>query len=562
MVRTAKDYERLPDGSLKLMGNPNPQLPTQKRYSHAFEVPSQFNLTDIGNSKRLIGRHGENLRFCYETGHWLVWDGKVWARDTGAQLMALAKETVISMYDEVSSVFDTQARKALVQHAQKSESEVKLQAMISLARDLVPIKLEELDSNKMLFNCQNGTIDLRTGTLMPHKREDYITQISPVEYDQYAECPLWQQHLKRVTGNSEELIAYLQRVFGYCLTGDTREQSMFFIHGRTKTGKSVTVKAIMNILGDYCKQTPSETLLVKRFGNHKDTARLVGSRMVVAVESERGEKLASALIKNLTGGDRIAARFLYKENFEFEPTFKIFLVANDKPAIRGEDSAMWERIKLIPFNQFIPMEERDKELGEKLREEIAGILNWMVEGCLEWQKYRDLVESEIVTNETAMYQDEMDILADFLDDCCVIDKGGKVSVSDLHNAYSAWCKENEEEPLNKRAFHNELTSRQFYTRRGAKNKRIWHGLSLKSIEGGYLGYLNTPENINSLHEEVHGEFMQTAIDKSPKSPIEAKNDNTDARFVGEISFGQGLLAKGFVIGVTPSQDKELDKLYL
>jgi putative DNA primase/helicase len=216
--------------------------------------------------------------------------------------------------------------------------------------------------------------------------------------------------------------------------------------------------------------------------------------VVVSIENEKGEKLASALIKQLTGGDRMAARFLYKEHFEFETTFKIFLIANDKPKIRGEDSAMWERIKLVPFQQFIPVKERDKDIGEKLKEEAEGILAWMVKGCLEWLKHGDLLEPDIVTAETKIYRDEMDILGDFLDDCCIVDKKGKVAVSDLHKAYEKWCEQNEEELLTKRTFHDELTSRQFFTKRGIGGKKIWHGLSLNSDASD----VSTPVSVNSL----------------------------------------------------------------
>jgi len=428
----------------------------------------------------LINGYGKYLRYCYETGYWLVWNGKVWAKDTGAQIMALAKETVRSMYAEAADIIDDGQRRKLAEHAQRSKSESKLHAMIALAKDLVPISVRDLDSNKMLFNCQNGTIDLHTGIFSPHKREDFITLISPVEYDPDAHSSLWEQHLLRVTGNDKELIAYLQRVFGYCLTGETKEQVIFFVFGPTKTGKSKTIGAIEWVLGDYAKQTPSETLLLKKYSGHSDKARLVGSRMVVAVEAERGERLASASIKNMTGGDRMAARFLYKENFEFEPTFKIFLIANDKPLIRGEDNAMWERVKLIPFKQFIPLAERDKDLGEKLKEEGKGILAWMVKGCLEWQKHKDLVQPEQVTTETAIYRNEMDILADFIDDCCIVERTARVAHSDLYQAYEEWCHQNDEEPIAKRTLTLELQSRNFVSKRTHGNK-LWHGLDLKRV---------------------------------------------------------------------------------
>jgi len=259
---------------------------------------------------------------------------------------------------------------------------------------------------------------------------------------------------------------------------------MFFVFGPTKTGKSKTMGAVEWVLGEYAKQTPSETLLIKRYSGHSDKARLVGSRIVVAIEAEKGERLASASIKNMTGEDRMTARFLYKENFEFYPTFKIFLVANDKPLIRGEDSAMWERVKLIPFKQFIPLAERDKDLGERLKEEGKGILAWMVQGCLDWQKYRDLMEPEEVTIETAVYRSEMDILGDFLDDCCIVEKAGKVTHSILYQAYGEWCHQSDEEPITTRMLTTGLQGRNFLAKRGHAGKKVWHGLALRGCQEG------------------------------------------------------------------------------
>lgn len=527
-MSSAGDYTQTPEGRWVLKN---------KTSNNGDKEPEIFRLTDMGNAERLIKRYGEYLRYCYETGSWLIWNGKVWAKDNGDQIMALAKETVRSMYAAAANTSDDRQRKELVDHAKKSESENRLHAMIALARDLVPIKVQDLDANNMLFNCQNGTIDLRTGVLNPHKRDDLITLISPVEYDPNAHSDLWEQHLLRVTGSKRELIAYLQRVSGYCLTGETKEQVMFFIFGPTKTGKSRTISAIMWVLGDYAKQTPSETLLVKRYGGHSDKARLVGSRMVVAIEAEKGEKLASALIKNMTGEDRMTARFLYKENFEFYPTFKIFLVANDKPVIRGEDSAMWERVKLIPFRQFIPLAQRDKDLGEKLKEEGKGILAWMVKGCLDWQKHKDLQEPEEVTIETAIYRSEMDILGDFLDECCIVERTARVTHGDLYQAYEKWCRQNDEEPVTKKMLTIELQGRNFISKRGHAGRKVWHGLALKGCQEGDLGATCDPICTKVLHEENIIEVLQTGENESPKSPLEPRN-GTKARcyICGETQF--------------------------
>jgi putative DNA primase/helicase len=436
-------------------------------------------LTDLGNARRFAAMHGDDVRYCLAWGKWLVWDGKRWATDETQEILRRAKATVAALYDEPASVEDPDKRKALAQHATRSESENRITAMINLARSEpgIPVTPDRLDTDPWLLNVQNGTLDLRTGELRPPQREDLITKLAPVLYDPEARRTTWEAFLKEIMAGDTELIRYLQKATGYTLTGSTREQCLFILYGTGANGKSTLLRTLGSLLGDYARQTPTETLLAKRSTSiPNDIARLQGARFVTAIEAEGGRRLAEALVKQLTGGDKIAARFLHREFFEFEPTFKLFMAVNHKPPIQGTDHAIWRRIQLIPFDVTIPETEQDKDLQEKLREELPAILRWAVEGCLSWKR-EGLRPPNTVISATATYQQEMDVIATFIADRCVAGPGEKENTGVLYEAYSIWCNETGERPLSKRDFGLRLREKGFEPRGG--RKRSWRGISVQ-----------------------------------------------------------------------------------
>jgi putative DNA primase/helicase len=444
-----------------------------------------YHRTDLGNAQRLVQRHGQDLRYCWDWGRWLVWDGARWSVDATAEVFRRAKNTVTSIYGEAAHSPHDSERKELAKHAIKSESRDRLRAMVELAQSEpgIPIQPDDLDADPWLLNCCNGTLDLRTGALREHHRGDLLTKLVPVEYDPAAACPTWAKFLARIMDGNESLIRFLQRAIGYSLTGDTSEQCLFILHGVGMNGKTTFLNCIRGLWGDYAQQTATDTFLVKRFADTIpcDVADLKGVRLACAVEVDEGRRLAEGLIKQATGGEPLRARFLHQNFFEFDPVFKLWLGTNHRPIIRGTDNAIWRRPKLIPFNIVIPETEQDKSLPAKLRAEWPGLLAWAVEGCLTWQRNGLGVPDE-VKQATAGYRAEMDVLAGFLEDCCIIHADAKASAKELYTAYTTWCEQNGERAEQQRRFGERLTERGFERYRGGVSGAYhWKGIGLHSL---------------------------------------------------------------------------------
>lgn len=443
-------------------------------------------LTDAGNARRFARQHGAMVRYCYDWHRFLIWDDARWRPDAGALVMRLAKETARAIYDEPAGEPDPDRRKKIAAWAGASESEVRLRAMLALAQSEagVPVDPADLDRDPWLLNVLNGTLDLRSGELSPHRRGDLITKLAPVEYDPTATCQRWTDFLDRILGGNERLIAYVQRAAGYSLTGDTSEQCLFMPYGTGANGKTTLLGTLQSLLGDYAIGTRPETLMLKGPDTiPNDVARLRGSRLVVAVEAEEGRRLAESLVKQMTGGDVMTARFMRAEFFDFSPTFKLWLASNHKPTIRGTDHAIWRRIRLIPFTVTIPEAERDRHFKDKLRSEWPGILRWAVKGCRAWQR-EGLREPEEVRAATETYRAEMDVLGAFLAERCVIGRDERVSAADLYDSYADWCRATGERwSLTKKALGTKLGERGF-TSKKIGGRHVWFGVRGRSAADG------------------------------------------------------------------------------
>jgi len=433
--------------------------------------------TEMGNALRFVARHRDMVRYVPAWKRWLVWDGTRWAVDHLNRTMVLAKETVTDLAKRAAE----QWRDTLNEHAERSQSLHHLQTMIRLAESEpdIPVTPLQLDADPWALTVENGTLDLRSGGLHAHRPADLITKLAPVLYDSGATAPNWDQFLKRIMAGDDDVCRYLQRVLGYTLTGDTREQVFFVLYGAGANGKSTLLNTVRAILGDYAKDTPSQTLLVKPSdGIRNDLARLHGARFVTAIETDPGKQLAKSQLKQITGGDPITARFLYGEYFEYVPQFKLFMATNHRPRIKGTDEGIWRRVHLIPFEVAIPKEEQDVNLGRTLLAEGPGILRWMVEGCLAWQRDGLSMPSR-VKRATTEYRREEDVLARFLDETFDVDEAGRIPKDDMYQAYAGWCAQHKESRITKKALGRYLKEQRGFRDGKSGSERYWTGLRLQ-----------------------------------------------------------------------------------
>lgn len=480
-----------------------PQTPVIKQE----EIPGMVIYSDMWNSKRMVEFFGDNIRYCRKWKEWMHWNGKNWEADETGQIQEIGKKTVRSFYSMAANMGDDKERSKFVNHIKISENLNRRKAMIEGAQSEpgIPVKPEEFDGDKWLLNVSNGTLNLKTMELLPHDRQNYITKIINVNYNTYAECPTWEAFLNRIFDGNSNYINFLQKAVGYSLTGSTQEQCIFILHGSGANGKSTFTTTIKELLGEYAQQTYSETLMQKKNGQgngaSNDLAMLRGARFVSSVETEEGKAFAESLIKQLSGDDVITARFLFKEFFNFRFEGKIFIATNHEPKIKGTDYAIWRRIKKIPFDITIPPEERDPFLLEKLKAEYEGILNWAVNGCCMWLN-EGLKEPEEIRAATEEYRKNMDVLGDFINECCVIgDRRYQSLASDLYKKYNTWCDDAGENALSQKLFGNKLSERGYKKERShiSKNrgKFLYAGIGIideKADEQTEKEYFNIDES--------------------------------------------------------------------
>jgi putative DNA primase/helicase len=443
--------------------------------------------TDVANAARFVERCGWDLHYCAAWKKWLVWDGRRWEVDKIGAVNEKAKDVLREMRKMMREAGDM--RKVLrldldeySKHVRRSEGKYKLSAMIELAQTVrpIPVTTEQLDADPWLLNCPNGTIDLRAGKIREHRREDLLTKLIRVEYDPEAKCPTFDKFLAKIMNGSKALIEYLERVIGYCLTGDVGEKAIFVLFGEGNNGKTTFLEAIRHVLADYAGQVPIQSLMKKNWGEGipNDIAQLQGKRFVTSSETESGSELAVAKIKNLVGLATLQARFLYQEFFEFTPTFKILMDCNHKPVIRGHDPAIWNRLKFIPFTVTIPDDDIDRAMGAKLRAEAPGILAWAVRGCLKWQR-RGLDEPKEVRQATQSHRREMDTIGRFIGERCEVGRDFRETKARLHLFYENWCQQAGEQPESKKAFGTALARIPgLETRKDSKIGWFWQGIRL------------------------------------------------------------------------------------
>ncbi len=435
--------------------------------------------TELGNARRLVEALSGDARFEPASRQWFFWDGRHWARDEEGEITRQAKRVVDELLAAAKLVNDPDTSKRRMAFAFKSQTAARISGMIELAKTEpgVPIKFDAFDRQPHLLNVANGLVDLRTGELLPHDRDAFSTHVIDIEYDPSAECPVFETFIVDVLARDPELVEYVQRAVGYAATGETREQCFFVLHGEGANGKSTALNAVRSVLDSYGKHTPTDTLVQKAGGASNDLARLAGTRFVTASEANADQRLADALLKQVTGDEPIVARFLFKEFISFRPTFKLFLATNQLPQVNGNDPAMWRRIRTIPFTRVFTPEEQDRELADKLAAERAGILAWIVRGAVSW--YRSgLPTPAAVKSANAEYRSEMDSVGQFIEERCELAADAAVSASTLYGSYRHHSNDNGRSPVSTTMFGRTLSKRGFQPdKRGGVQYRV--GLQLR-----------------------------------------------------------------------------------
>lgn len=446
--------------------------------------PSGVPLTDLALAERFVGRHGPDLRYVRAWRSWLAWDGRRWDRDASGDAERRLKNVLREMIIEAADLADDRERQAVIGHALACSNAPRLRSILELAttEPQVAASPEEFDRDVWAFTVANGTLDLRSGDLRAHQPDDHITRIAPVPYDPTATCPRWTQFLVDVTRGDAELQRYLQRVAGYCLSGDTSEQVWFFMYGPGGNGKTCFVEVLRGVVGDYGRAASFGTFLLRGHETiREDVARLEGARLVTALEPPEGQRLNEALLKGLTGSDIVTARELYRGSREFRPTFKLLLVGNHKPTVWDTSEGFWRRTRLVPFAFTVPSERRIKDYHRVLLAENGpGILRWAVEGCLRWQR-EGLAEPAAVMLETARYRQDEDLLGDFLDSCVHEAPGTSILHHELRAAYERWAAEADAPVLGTRTFINRLRERG-YQDVHSNGKRRWRDVMVRSLQ--------------------------------------------------------------------------------
>jgi P4 family phage/plasmid primase-like protien len=456
-------------------------------------LPSIWNntgRTDAANARRFGAQFGDVIRWCDPWNKWLVWDDQRWKVDDHRSMDGLLK----AYADGLWSVFEAGDRQndTVYRFVRTTNSATSIRNTGSLARSEPGIAVcpEQFDKDPFALNVANGTLDLRTGQLREHRRDDYLTKLAPVPYIPEAECPTWQSFLDKVFGGDHELIGFIQRLAGYLLTGHTREQAVVFFHGSGANGKSTFVKALLEILGDYGVRAPASLILSKGGGSEHPTVKttVFGKRLAVINETPEDRELDDANLKEMASPDRITARGMHENYWEFDPTHKLVISTNHKPRIKSTDPGTWRRVCLVLFGQKFwqrdkgetgpPELEADLELPDKLRAEYSGILRWMVEGCMEWQRI-GLNYPKSVRIATAQYKAAEDSIAEFLDSCCEQKADAKSGATELLKAYKGHTGDWD---MTARKFASLLRGRGFTNERVSggpeRGKSSWRGLSL------------------------------------------------------------------------------------
>lgn len=460
--------------------------------------PDRYRMTEIGNGQRFAAMHGHRFRYVHGRG-WVAWDGRRWACVERGEQMRAAKAVVSELYSEAVALTARAARaintdgssteasaragglaSALLVHARKSSKASALDATLKLAQSEEPIAAAraDFDCDPFLLNVANGTLDLRTGKLRPHRQSDMITKLAPVAYAPDAPAKRWEAFLARVLPDPE-LLAWVRRFLGYALTGNVSEQALAFCYGTGANGKNVLLDTVSGVMGDYAITAAPDLLLSKHGEAHPtEIADLDGVRLALCSEIDEGRAWNEALIKRITGDRTMRARRMQRDFYEFPATHKLIVAANSKPKVRGTDNGIWRRMNLIPFDVKIPEGDRIKDFDQVLlAEEAPGILGWLVRGCLAWQR-EGLGKAEAITKATSEYREQQDVIGQWIAEECVLAPGVFTPTARLYDFFRRWCERAGRQPWTRDAMRGGLEGRREIVERRTTAARGFDGIGI------------------------------------------------------------------------------------
>lgn len=452
--------------------------------------------TDIGNAAFFARRMRGRLIFNHPMKQWMTYDGKRWRLDDSGAAVRLAKEVVREMQRVAGGITDETLRgKAMKNTAVWSRR--KIESMMWGAQSELPADPSSFNLDPYALNLLNGTLDVRTRILQPHDAGDFITKLAPVSFDRSARCDRWARFIDEIMEGDSDLVDFLQRFVGLCLTGLTVERLFAILHGSGANGKTTLLRVMLALLGDYGEAVDPEVFVTQRDANaaSPELVRLAGARFVSASELPEGGRLSESLLKRFTGNDLVSARALYCETIKFAPSWKIVFATNHRPVIRDDSAAFWDRLHLVPFAARFDGTRRDPDLGAKLAEELAGILNWALDGFARWQEH-GLNRPDRISSATSAYRAESDVIGAFITDRCIVADHAGTRGTALHAAFAEWAKANGERVPTARSFRSRLREKGFSTRQ-SHGDAVFLGVGLLDEQ-----HVQHPDNI---HDDANDE---------------------------------------------------------
>ena len=445
------------------------------------DIKGDFGLHEVGLGKRFAHYQGDRAKFCEKLDAWICFTGKVWKKDN-IRAEQLAKDITRILARESQFHTGERAEGIFKKFLHSCHNFKGMKGVLNCARSEIgmQVAIEELDKDSVgLFNANNGTIDLKTGRLRPHRKEDLLTKISPVDYDPNAAAPRWEQFLTEVFGDDPKLVEWVQCFLGYVITGEATSRIFAILYGAGRNGKSTFVETISRILGgDYAKGLPTQVLYVKKFdaSTTPELARLKGARLAYASEGAEGRRLSTDMVKNLTGGEHITVRPLYAENFDFKPQFTALLSTNHKPEIIDTTDGIWDRLKLVNFARRFSNDEIDPNLQKTLSEEGPGILAWMVRGSVKYYGHdMKLPECRAIKEAGSEYRSDSDLVQLFIEELCELGDLYRIGVGKLHERFISWAHD-EQKGLNLSAFRARMVEKGYKIVKGGGHKSYFSGI--------------------------------------------------------------------------------------